>query len=156
MPLKPGKHQADANELVAMKAYCRVSSCWQRLGPKLPWHTKLTLDTRRPSSTSVLRFSHALVCQLNSKSEWSDGPTDRRAPTPIQHVKSAEKKQTRTYFSQRRGTHWENLVDQWTKTARRPTVGLVCTGLKISMKMTSVKKCRSGQGLKVCKAYIIL
>ncbi len=103
----------------------------QHLGPKLPWHTKQTLDTRRPSSMSVQRLSHALVRQLNSQSEWSDGPTDRWAPTPIQHVESAEKKQTRTNFSRRRGTHWENLVGWRTKTARWPTVSLVCTGLQM-------------------------
>ncbi len=101
----------------------------QRLGPKFPWHTKPTLDTQWPSSTSVLRLSRALVRQLNSQSEWSDSPTDRQAPTPIQHVESSEKKLTRTNFSRRRGTHWENLVSRRTKTARWPTVGLVCTGL---------------------------
>ncbi len=45
----------------------------------------------RPSSTYVLRLSRTLVRQLNSQSEWSDGRTNRWAPTPIQHVESAEK-----------------------------------------------------------------
>ncbi len=85
---KPGTHQADTDELVAMKADCGVGS---RLGPKLPWHTKPTLDTRRQSSTSILRLSRALVCQLNSQSEWSDGPTDRRAsPCRIGRKKADE------------------------------------------------------------------
>ncbi len=90
---------------MATKADCGVSSRRQRLGLKLPWNTKPTLDTCRPSSTSVLRISRALVHQLNSQSEWSDSPTDQRAPTAIQHVE---------------------LVGRQTKTARRPTVGLVC------------------------------
>ncbi len=34
--IKPGTHQADANELVATKAYCGVGSRRQRLGLKLP------------------------------------------------------------------------------------------------------------------------
>ncbi len=122
--VKPGTHQADADELVATKADCGVGSRQQRLGPKLPWHTKPMLDTRRPSSMSVLRLSRALVRLLNSQSEWSDGPTDRRAPSPIQ-----QKKLMRTNFSQRRRTHWENVVGRRTKTARRPTVSLVCSGL---------------------------
>ncbi len=65
--IKPGTHQADADtdadadELVATKADCVVGSCRQRLGQscpasKLPWQTKPTLDTRRPSSMSVLRL----------------------------------------------------------------------------------------------------
>ncbi len=137
---KPGTHQTDADELVATKADCGVGSRRQRLGSKLSWHTKPTLDTRRPSSTSVLRISRALVRQLNSQSEWSDGPTDRRTPTPIQHVESAGKKQTRTSFSRRRGAHWENLVGWRTKTAWRPTVGLVCTGLN------RLRGCKSSQG----------
>ncbi len=51
-------------------------------------------------------FSRALVRQLNSQSGWSDGPTDRRAPTLIQHVESAEKKSRQ---------------------------GLVCSGLKTTL-----------------------
>ncbi len=132
--IKPGTHQADADELVATKADCGVGSRRQQLGLKLPWHT---LDTQTASSTSVLRLSRALVCQLNSQSEWSDGPTDWRAPTPIQHVKSAKKKPTRTNFSRQHGTHWENLIDQQTKTARRPTVGLVSRGFKETLHETS-------------------
>ncbi len=68
--LNPGTHQVD--ELVVMKADCGVGSHRQRLGPKLPWNTKPTLDTRRPSSTFVLCLSSALVHQLNSQSEWPD------------------------------------------------------------------------------------
>ncbi|ROK76659.1 hypothetical protein DPX16_4664 [Anabarilius grahami] len=51
-----GTHEADADELVATKADCGVGSRWQRLGPKLPRHTELMLDSRRPSSTSILRL----------------------------------------------------------------------------------------------------
>ncbi len=124
-------HQAD--ELVVTKADCGVGTRRQRLGPKLSWHTKPTFDTRLPSSTSVLRLSRALVRQLNSQSEWSDARlTDELR---CRHVESAEKKQTRTNFSPWRGTHWENLVGQRTKTARWLTIGLVCTGLKAETSM---------------------
>ncbi len=122
-------HQVDVDELMAMKADCGVGSPRQPRDPKLPWHTKLTLDTRRPNSTSVLRLSRALVRQLNCQSEWSDGPPDRWAQMPIQHVKSAEKNPTSTNFSQWCGTHRENLVGRRTKTARRPAIGLVYSGV---------------------------
>lgn len=77
--------------------------------------------------------SRALVYWLNSQSEWSDGPTDWQATTPIQHVESVITKPMRTNFSRRCGTHWEDLVGRRTKTARRPTVGLVCSRLKTKL-----------------------
>lgn len=40
--VKPGTHQADADELVVMKADWGAGSLQQLLGPKLPWHTKPT------------------------------------------------------------------------------------------------------------------
>ncbi len=143
---------------MATKADRRVGSRRQRLGPKLPWHIKPTLDTQLTSSTSVLHlrkkkcllcfvlFSHALVRQLNSQSEWSDGPTDRWAPTPIHHVESAVKKQTRTNFSQRCGTYWENLVGRWTKTAR-PSAWCV-PGLRASF-TSSLRQRRPSFAVKI-------
>ncbi len=85
-------HQAVVDELMAMKADCGVGSPRQPLDPKLPWHTKLTLDTRRPNSTSVLRLSRALVRQLNRQSEWSDGPPDRWAQMPKSACQISRKK----------------------------------------------------------------
>ncbi len=147
--IKPGTHQADADELVAMKADCGVGSRRQRLGPKLPWHTKLTLDTRRPSSTSVLHLSHALVRQLNSQSECSHGPTDRQALTPIQHVESAEKKSQLQPMAQ---NTLRNLVGRRTKTARRPTIGL----LK-KVKMAVSKRCKLfGRTVPLNERHLIL
>ncbi len=87
-------------------------------------------DTRQPSSTSVLRFSHALVHQLNSQSEWSDGPTDRRAPTPIQHVELAEKKTTRTNFSRAEHTERTYLADEQKLPDGWPSAWCV-TGLRL-------------------------
>ncbi len=81
-----GTHQADADELVATKADCGVGSCRQRLGPKLPWHTKPTLDTRWPSSTSVLYQQVAVISCTGSPAEqpirmirWPDWPTSSEA-----------------------------------------------------------------------------
>ncbi len=127
--LKPGTQQADADELVVTKADCGVGTRRQRLGPKLSWHTKPRPDCQ------VARLSAPFYCtglpaeQPIRMIRFRSDQTDWRAPTPIQHVESAEKKSMRTNFSRWRGTHWENLVGRQTKTARRPTVGLVYTGL---------------------------
>ncbi len=88
LDVQPGTHQANADELVATKADCGVGSPRQHLGPKLPWHTKPTRDTQRPSSTSVLCFSRALV---NSQSEWSEGPTSSDADSTCRIVQKSRR-----------------------------------------------------------------
>ncbi len=112
-----------------LRGWHHVDSVWV---PKLSLHTKPTLDTQLPSSTSVLRLlAHWFASWTANQNDQM--PTDRWAPMPPCRIcrKKADEDQLQPW----RGTHWENTVGQRTKTARWLTIGLVCTGLKAETSM---------------------
>ncbi len=124
--VKPGTHQANANE--QWKQTVGSAHIWVQSCPDTPsWRST-------PDGQVAHLFCTFLVHWFAS---WTTNQNDQMARTTDElrwqfNMQNRPKKQTDKRPTSADGTeHTEkNLVGRLTKTTRRPTVSLVCTGLK--------------------------